>query len=681
MAENRSPTRADIVNMGRRLETASTISNFMSRSRKREVLDKPIERRAVSLGIRFSDLESDVYETVTQLVRERASGLKGARFFGEVGRQVEMASCMPAAISKWRNGGFLEETLIEQMGLLDWTVDETKSINAPEDWPLSVADIDLQKLEIEDSKYREFQKFIKDRLKENPKEKFVVFAFFTATIHYLHRRLEEDGIRSNFMMGGMGEKKWAVIREFSEPDGPNVLLSTEVGSEGIDLQFCRILVNYDLPWNPMKVEQRIGRLDRLGQKAPAITIVNLFLRDTVEERILERLYERIRIFEESVGDLEDILGDLSERLVEELFRPELSEVERERNAEAIASALENNRQSRKKLEEEAVNLTAFSGYVLDAVRESRDAGRWLSPSELMIFTRDFLHKKFPGTDIQSSERFSDAIEISLSRSAKVELHRFKQENRFGASTKLDATSTPVTCLFDPKAAARIPQSVEVIDPSHPLVRWIMHEIANNSILQRVVACKIPKGVLPVETGQYAFFIQKWSFNGFRSMRRLVYRVTMLGKHEPLPPNVAEEIILVALSEASVGWDNVGNLIEPYEDLLSAISLCAESLYHDFENEKEEFDTENQTRCDIQEMSARRFADSRLANLEERLGGFERSSDPGKRRIIPATKGLIEKERITLAAKMSRIKDLRRTQANDEEVLVGAVEIVENRNGR
>ncbi len=68
----------------------------------------------------------------------------------------------------------------------------------------------------------------------------------------------------------------------------SVLLSSEVASEGVDLQFARVLVNYDLPWNPMRVEQRIGRLDRLGQRAEKISIINLFVESTIEERILDR---------------------------------------------------------------------------------------------------------------------------------------------------------------------------------------------------------------------------------------------------------------------------------------------------------------------------------------------------------------------------------------------------------
>ena len=88
-----------------------------------------------------------------------------------------------------------------------------------------------------------------------------------------------------------------------------MLLSTEVGSEGLNLQFCRRIVNFDLPWNPMRIEQRIGRLHRIGQKHP-VEVLNLCQADSVEERILQVLDERINLFELVVGEIEMILGYL-----------------------------------------------------------------------------------------------------------------------------------------------------------------------------------------------------------------------------------------------------------------------------------------------------------------------------------------------------------------------------------
>ena len=85
-----------------------------------------------------------------------------------------------------------------------------------------------------------------------------------------------------------------------------VLIATESGSEGINLQFCHHVINYDLPWNPMKLEQRIGRVHRLGQEHD-VNIYNLAIKHTIEDHILELLNVKIGVFEKVVGELDDIL--------------------------------------------------------------------------------------------------------------------------------------------------------------------------------------------------------------------------------------------------------------------------------------------------------------------------------------------------------------------------------------
>ena len=234
--------------------------------------------------------------------------------------------------------------------------------------------LDLQFLEDSDSKYKELRKFLHNQLEENFSEKFVVFAYFRGTLQYLKHRLAQDNIQSVLIMGGMGDEKKEILQSFSRPDGPSVLLSSEVGSEGIDLQFCRFLVNYDLPWNPMKVEQRIGRLDRLGQQAERIVIVNLVVNDTVEDRILYRLYERISLFETTIGNLEEILGEMTSHLILELLQPSLNEEDREKKAEEVALAILNRKQQQDDMEQKAINLIGFTDYILEHISDSRDKG-------------------------------------------------------------------------------------------------------------------------------------------------------------------------------------------------------------------------------------------------------------------------------------------------------------------
>ena len=88
-----------------------------------------------------------------------------------------------------------------------------------------------------------------------------------------------------------------------------VFIATEAGGEGINLQFCHHMINFDLPWNPMRLEQRIGRIHRLGQEND-VHIYNFAIKGTIEEHILKLLYEKIHLFERVIGELDDILTKL-----------------------------------------------------------------------------------------------------------------------------------------------------------------------------------------------------------------------------------------------------------------------------------------------------------------------------------------------------------------------------------
>ena len=98
--------------------------------------------------------------------------------------------------------------------------------------------------------------------------------------------------------------------------GISILLCTDAASEGLNLQTASTLVNYDLPWNPMRVEQRIGRIDRLNQASKTLSIQNYVMSDTVEEQVHDVLMERIKVFEGSVGELQPILGEVESLVAE-----------------------------------------------------------------------------------------------------------------------------------------------------------------------------------------------------------------------------------------------------------------------------------------------------------------------------------------------------------------------------
>jgi SNF2 family DNA or RNA helicase len=148
--------------------------------------------------------------------------------------------------------------------------------------------------------------------------KMLIFTTFLRTQEYIKESLERLGMEVACYNGTMDEaEREQSLKAFR--GGAQALVSTEAGSEGINLQFCNIVVNYDLPWNPLRVEQRIGRVHRIGQ-GEDVYIVSLTVKDTIEDHILELLYEKIQLFQLTIGDLELILGDEVGKIEPRIFR-------------------------------------------------------------------------------------------------------------------------------------------------------------------------------------------------------------------------------------------------------------------------------------------------------------------------------------------------------------------------
>jgi SNF2 family DNA or RNA helicase len=142
-------------------------------------------------------------------------------------------------------------------------------------------------------------------------EKVLIFTQYLRTLQYLQDVLEADGYRVSAYHGGLSPAaKDAAVRTFR--GDRQIFLSTEAGGEGRNLQFARTVVNYDLPWNPLRIEQRIGRVHRLGQERE-VHVVNVWAEDTVEANLMELLDRKIHMFELVVGELDLILGNLGER--------------------------------------------------------------------------------------------------------------------------------------------------------------------------------------------------------------------------------------------------------------------------------------------------------------------------------------------------------------------------------
>jgi len=173
-------------------------------------------------------------------------------------------------------------------------------------------------------------------------DKVIIFTEYRATQMYLQWYLKQHGITSVPFRGGFkrGKKDW--MRELFQKHA-QVLIATEAGGEGINLQFCNHIINFDLPWNPMRLEQRIGRIHRLGQEKD-VMIYNFAIKNTVEEHILKLLYEKIHLFEKVIGELDDILtklefGNIEDHLID-IFGQSSTEGEMRIKMENLSSMIE-----------------------------------------------------------------------------------------------------------------------------------------------------------------------------------------------------------------------------------------------------------------------------------------------------------------------------------------------------
>ncbi|RDZ49585.1 ATP-dependent helicase [Haloferax sp. Atlit-4N] len=199
----------------------------------------------------------------------------------------------------------------------------------------------------------------------------IVFTQFRATQRELVSRLSEDGYTVHTFHGGHSSSEKETIVENFRRDG-GVLISTDAMNEGRNLQFCNLMVNYDLPWNPMKVEQRIGRIHRIGQERD-VFVFNMALKETIEEYVLERLYHKIDLFQQTVGELSTILSRLessSTSFEDEIFERLVdagSKAELENDFDAMAVDLTEQRELAQKLE--AFNENVFSGFDLGSQGE------------------------------------------------------------------------------------------------------------------------------------------------------------------------------------------------------------------------------------------------------------------------------------------------------------------------
>jgi hypothetical protein len=345
---------------------------------------------------------------------------------------------------------------------------------------------------LSDSKFLAFNTIV-DEVVIKKKKKLIVFAFFTNTLLYLRIKLAELGIASEIIYGGI-EDRTERIERFRDEENSRILLSSEVGSEGLDLQFCDAMVNYDLPWNPMVVEQRIGRIDRVGQQSNIINIYNLVILGTIEERIHERLYERINLFRDSIGDLEAILGESEslEQLVKEgielLYKTKLNEGEQIAELNRISEAIEHERLNltkvRTDLDDAFANDLSFQNEIENITKNNRyltkeEIIKYLESSiRLYLSTLRLIHINDKESLLEIPPNNNSILFDFIEKYKDQRTNNPEIDNLYKKFKAKYISSPKITITFD-QQHAYMHKSVEYVSAFHPLINSITNCLAAN----------------------------------------------------------------------------------------------------------------------------------------------------------------------------------------------------------
>lgn len=203
--------------------------------------------------------------------------------------------------------------------------------------------------------------------KQESHKKVLIFCTFISTIDYLQTSLslKYPNINVEVLTGSDDLSQRDTKRKNFRDKLMSILICSEVAGEGLDFQFCHYLVNYDMPWNPSKLEQRVGRIDRIGQSAEKITIINLVNKYTIEDYIIAKLFERVKIFNNSLGPLGEVLGEIQNEFSVNVLRADRTEKEKEEYEKRVSAKLLAKQKDQQQLDENQVELFGILDYFYD----------------------------------------------------------------------------------------------------------------------------------------------------------------------------------------------------------------------------------------------------------------------------------------------------------------------------
>lgn len=507
------------------IEGLHSFNSIITRTRRKDIEDFCV-RHTHTIRCAFSSTQQDLYDALMEFEQNVLTQMHGSRsvrfMMCTIMRQA--ASCIyglapfvndivKKKLSQIQEDGELYEMDFELNSDLENSIfelaDELEKLTAN----LPKEDPKLEKLyEILDQKQKE----------EN--NRVILFSSFRHTLNYIRANLISKGYRVAQVDGSVPDEERYIIRERFLMDRDSdqaidVLLFSEVGCEGLDYQFCDFMINYDLPWNPMRIEQRIGRIDRRGQKSETVRIYNMITDGTIDAAIYDRCLLKIGVFEDSIGDCSDILGDISEQILKIMFDPSLTENERLQKIEKMADNEVMKVKEINRLEQEEKTLYGFdlSNYIQH--KDVQDAeSTWISPDSISDLVEQFLDDYLGESDYIRSNKQNELRTLRISQDKKLRLlddfKRLDITNTNNATklwnAYLKSNSPQLKITFD-AITAKDNRDAAFFTQMHPLVMQAAK--LESEQLPCTVGISVSDDDIPA--GDYEFVIYAWKYVGLK----------------------------------------------------------------------------------------------------------------------------------------------------------------------
>lgn len=600
----------------------SPMNSIFSRTRKREVTQdwSQAERNPVTMTVNLSDDERLEYDTIIgNYVDEHSTYDEYGRLqTGSLGL-VTVKRQLASSVWAYKCGEFNNERDLE--------------------WAACQKDV----------KFKALLKILK-KVFENGKNKIIVFAVFKKTLWYLNYRLKKAGYNCIVIHGGSNIDKQEAIHRFQFDDSIQVLLSSEVGSEGLDMQFCNSLVNYDLPWNPMVVEQRIGRIDRFGQESPKVNIYNIVVMDSILEKIYSRLLERIGIFRNSIGDLEAILNsemeqngkvisirDAIKSVDSDFYSDKLTEAEVEKKSAEIERAIENEKLNLKKIEEGLTNTLTNDSYFQQEISKIENNNAYVTSHELYQFVRQMIKEELTTCELVPTEDplvFNFIIPKSSPQTLRKFLQRYIPADRDGLQLFQRYTDSiegelVLKLTFDQETAFK-DKTLTFINLYHPIIQAGVKMFAEKQDpSQCTYFFAMPGSVLPEEIQKHKYILAIYRIT---VSRVLFDKPVVTDSLFPILYDIEERKIIEDqdLAEKFMGKAQVNGKYESLEDNYIIDSDIIDDIRYDFKEYVDDYKTgyqqDMQIRIDnnkkMRAEQTKQYYDSRISKMKSNIRNQE-----------------------------------------------------------